>query len=68
MPSLKEKYWPSWYSWEGRMQSALGLNLRISSSQRLPYRREILELKDGGQLAVDFLGEDENKDVSDDDK
>ncbi len=50
------------------MQSALGLTLRISSSQRLPYRREILELKDGGQLAVDFLGEDENKDVGDDDK
>ncbi|ODN05211.1 Phospholipase ABHD3 [Orchesella cincta] len=68
MPSLKEKYWPSWYSWEGRLQSALGLNLRISSKETLPYRREILELKDGGQLAVDFLGENENKDVADDEK
>ncbi|CAL8148309.1 unnamed protein product [Orchesella dallaii] len=68
MPSLKEKYWPCWFSWEGRLQSALGLNLRISSKETLPYRREILELKDGGQLAVDFLGEQENKDVADDEK
>lgn len=39
------------------MQSALGLNLRIAKAEKLPYRREILKLNDGGQLAVDFLGE-----------
>jgi len=57
LPSLQEKYWPSWFSWEGRLQSALGLSLRIAHTQRLPYTRDILELKDGGQLGVDFLGE-----------
>jgi abhydrolase domain-containing protein 1/3 len=54
---LKEKYWTSWFAWEGRLQSALGLNLRISRNERLPYRRDVLHLKDGGQLALDFLGE-----------
>lgn len=57
MPSLKDTYWPSWFSWEGRLQSALGLNLRIARTEKLPYRRQILQLQDGGQLAVDFLGE-----------
>jgi predicted alpha/beta-fold hydrolase len=57
LPSLKETYWPCWFSWEGRLQSALGLNLRISRFEKLPYQREILKLKDGGQLGLDFLGE-----------
>jgi abhydrolase domain-containing protein 1/3 len=60
MPALKEKYWPSWFSWEGRLQSALGLNLRMSATVKLPYTREIISLKDGGQLGLDFLGEQEN--------
>lgn len=60
VPTALTTYWPGpvllgFFSWEGRFQSALGLSLRISHSNRLPYKRQVLDLADGGQLALDIL-------------
>ncbi len=47
MKTLEDKYYPSIYFWEGRLQSVMGLRLRLSPTFKLPYRREIVPLSDG---------------------
>ncbi|XP_042226126.1 phospholipase ABHD3-like [Homarus americanus] len=51
---LKERYWPTPWCYESRCQTILASVLR----SRLPditYKRELLELKDGGQICLDWL-------------
>ncbi|XP_069165749.1 phospholipase ABHD3 [Procambarus clarkii] len=51
---LQERYWPTPWCFESRCQTVLASILRL----RLPdiiYRREVLELKDGGQVSLDWL-------------
>jgi predicted alpha/beta-fold hydrolase len=55
LPILNEKYWPTWWIWEGRLQSIMGLFQRISESEKIPYKRDIVTLNDGGELALDCL-------------
>ncbi|CAG7825577.1 unnamed protein product [Allacma fusca] len=55
VPALFEKYSPSWLFWEGRLQSIMGLALRLPESKKLPYMREIFQLSDGGELGLDYL-------------
>ncbi|OXA58857.1 Abhydrolase domain-containing protein 1 [Folsomia candida] len=59
--TLKNKYYPSCF-WEGRLQSVMGLRLRLSPAFKLPYRREIVTLLDGGQVGIDFLEPTQKKD------
>lgn len=51
---LQERYWPTPWCFESRCQTILASVLR----SRLPditYRRELLQLKDGGQVCLDWL-------------
>ncbi|CAL8110556.1 unnamed protein product [Orchesella dallaii] len=57
--TLDDKYYPSIYFWEGRLQSVMGLRLRLSPTFKLPYRREIVPLSDGGEVGIDFMEPDE---------
>jgi abhydrolase domain-containing protein 1/3 len=38
------------------MQTIFGLTKRIPNFVKMPYRREIFNLKDGGDLGLDFIG------------
>ena len=53
--SINEIYFPNYLVWEGRLQSILGLSLRLPDSYFLPYNREIIKLKDGGEIGLDFI-------------
>ncbi|KAG7166822.1 Phospholipase ABHD3-like 2 [Homarus americanus] len=51
---LQEKYWPTPWCYESHCQTVLASLLRL----RLPditYKREVLQLKDGGQISLDWL-------------
>lgn len=52
--TLRERYWPTPWCYESRCQTILASVLR----SRLPditYTRELLEMKDGGQICLDWL-------------
>jgi len=53
--AVNETYWPALFHWEGRLQSILGLTRRVTHPGKLPYERQIFDLADGGQLALDYL-------------
>ncbi|XP_017866835.1 PREDICTED: phospholipase ABHD3 isoform X1 [Drosophila arizonae] len=57
MPTLENKYWPTFWCVESRAQTVLASLLRSKSLPRVNYRREILRLKDGGEVALDWLEE-----------
>jgi len=57
--SLNRTYWPTPFYWEGRLQSIFGLIKRTPNSHKLPYTREIFKLRDGGQVALDYLNSNE---------
>ncbi|ODM96292.1 Phospholipase ABHD3 [Orchesella cincta] len=52
---LKERYWPSPLYAGGHLQTILGLSQRVTSPNKLPYRREIFTLSDGGEVALDYM-------------
>ncbi|XP_059050779.1 phospholipase ABHD3 [Achroia grisella] len=54
VPLLDEHYWPTPWCVESRLQTVLGsvLRSRLLPAQR--YRREVLRLSDGGQVALDW--------------
>lgn len=54
---LREPYWPTPWCVEARLQTVLGSLLRSHCLPRLVFRREVLRLSDGGQVALDWLGE-----------
>ncbi|XP_014271542.1 phospholipase ABHD3 [Halyomorpha halys] len=55
MPILKEKFWPTLWCIESRAQTILPLFVRISSIPAVAYKREILAMKDGGEICLDSL-------------
>ncbi|ALC42016.1 Hydr1 [Drosophila busckii] len=57
MPTLEHKYWPTFWCVESRAQTVLASLLRSQSLPRVNYRREILSLKDGGEVALDWMEE-----------
>ncbi|XP_060652117.1 phospholipase ABHD3 isoform X1 [Drosophila nasuta] len=57
MPTLENKYWPTFWCVESRAQTVLASLLRSQSLPRVNYRREILSLKDGGEVALDWMEE-----------
>lgn len=54
---LREPYWPTPWCVEARLQTVLGSLLRSHWLPRLTFRREVFRLSDGGQVALDWLGE-----------
>lgn len=59
---LQERYWPTPWCYESRCQTILASVLR-SRIPDIEYRREILQLKDGGEVCLDWLdvGDDPDK-------
>ncbi|XP_049814257.1 phospholipase ABHD3 [Schistocerca nitens] len=55
VPILKEKFWPTLWCFESRAQTVLASLLRSQLLPEILYRREILRLSDGGQVALDWL-------------
>lgn len=54
VPVVKSKYWPTLWCFEPRAQTILASLLRSRILPRIPYRREILTLSDGGEVALDW--------------
>ncbi|XP_043276395.1 phospholipase ABHD3 isoform X2 [Venturia canescens] len=51
---VKNKYWPTLWCFESRAQTVLASLLRSRILPHVQYRREILSLKDGGEVALDW--------------
>lgn len=51
---LREPYWPTPWCVEARLQTVLGSLLRSRFMPRPAFRREVLRLSDGGQVALDW--------------
>ncbi|CAH0724444.1 unnamed protein product, partial [Brenthis ino] len=54
VPLLSEPYWPTPWCVESRLQTVIGSVLRSYLLPRIEYRREVLRLSDGGQVALDW--------------
>lgn len=65
VPTLEMKFWPTFWCVESRAQTVFASLIRASNLTNIEYRREILRLKDGGEVALDWLekGCDENSPV-----
>ncbi|XP_072948118.1 phospholipase ABHD3 [Epargyreus clarus] len=57
VPLLGERYWPTPWCVESRLQTVLGSIIRSHLLPPVHYRREILKLSDGGQVALDWAEE-----------
>ncbi|CAD7013683.1 unnamed protein product [Ceratitis capitata] len=57
VPTLEMKFWPTFWCVESRAQTVFASILRSQIIPNLNYRREILTLKDGGEVALDWLEE-----------
>ncbi|CAB3227424.1 unnamed protein product [Arctia plantaginis] len=55
VPLLSEHYWPTPWCVESRLQTVLGSVLRSRLLPPVKYRREVLRLSDGGQVALDWV-------------
>ncbi|XP_027840581.1 phospholipase ABHD3-like [Aphis gossypii] len=55
VPIINEKYWPTMWCFEARFQSVLASLIRSFIVPPAPYTREIFTLKDGGEVALDWL-------------
>lgn len=54
MPILESKFWPTLWCFESRAQTVFASILRSRILPPIPYRREILILSDGGEVALDW--------------
>ncbi|XP_037803868.1 phospholipase ABHD3-like isoform X2 [Penaeus monodon] len=52
---LQERYWPTPWCLESRLQTVLASILRYRLLPRVTYRKEVLQLRDGGQVCLDWL-------------
>uniref|UniRef100_A0A1B0CY64 Putative phospholipase abhd3 n=1 Tax=Lutzomyia longipalpis TaxID=7200 RepID=A0A1B0CY64_LUTLO len=55
VPTLEMKFWPTFWCVESRAQTVFASILRSQILPRINYRREVLTLKDGGEVALDWL-------------
>ncbi|XP_045780702.1 protein ABHD1 isoform X2 [Maniola jurtina] len=62
VPLLREAYWPTPWCVEARLQTVLGSVLRSRLLPPQRYRREVLRLSDGGQVALDWAELDARRD------
>lgn len=54
VPMLQLKFWPTFWCCESRAQTVFASLLRQQVLPSLSYRRELLTLKDGGEIALDW--------------
>jgi abhydrolase domain-containing protein 1/3 len=52
---LEHKFWPTFWCVESRAQTVFASLLRSNNIPDIDYRREVLTLKDGGEVALDWL-------------
>ncbi|KAG4073476.1 hypothetical protein HA402_000700 [Bradysia odoriphaga] len=57
VPTIESKFWPTIWCVEGRVQTVFASILRSTIFPTIHYRREILTLKDGGEVALDWMEE-----------
>ncbi|PZC73396.1 hypothetical protein B5X24_HaOG209563 [Helicoverpa armigera] len=55
VPLLSEHYWPTPWCVESRLQTVLGSVLRSRLLPPVKYRRQVVRLSDGGQVALDWV-------------
>ncbi|KAF6202520.1 hypothetical protein GE061_002916 [Apolygus lucorum] len=60
VPLLGEKFWPTVWCVESRLQTLMASFVRATSIPQVNYRREILTLSDGGQICLDWMEPIEN--------
>jgi len=53
-PVLQQKYWPTIWCFESRLQTVFASVLRTSIPQ-LQYKREAISLSDGGEVSLDWM-------------
>lgn len=58
VPTLETKFWPTFWCVESRAQTVFASLLRQQVLPELKYRRELLTLKDGGEVALDWMDYD----------
>lgn len=57
VPTLEMKFWPTFWCVESRAQTVFASILRAQIISRIEYRREVLTLNDGGEVALDWMDE-----------
>lgn len=55
IPIMEMKFWPTFWCVESRAQTVFASIIRSNIMPNIDYRREILTLKDGGEVALDWL-------------
>ncbi|KAJ8680229.1 hypothetical protein QAD02_016016 [Eretmocerus hayati] len=60
LPILKDKFWPTLWCFESRAQTIFASIIRAKMLPRMQYRREMLTLSDGGEVALDWAEENTN--------
>lgn len=58
IPILEMKFWPTFWCVESRAQTVFASIIRSNMMPNIDYRREVLTLKDGGEVALDWLETD----------
>ncbi|KAJ6642732.1 Ceramide phosphoethanolamine synthase, partial [Pseudolycoriella hygida] len=58
VPTVESKFWPTIWCVESRAQTVFASILRSKIFPKIHYRREILTLKDGGEVALDWMEDD----------
>ncbi|KAI8126911.1 phospholipase ABHD3 [Lucilia cuprina] len=62
IPTLEMKYWPTFWCFESRAQTVFASIIRSQVLPKINYRREILVLPDGGEVALDWMEDGCSKD------
>lgn len=55
IPILEMKFWPTFWCVESRAQTVFASIIRSNIMPNIEYRREVLTLKDGGEVALDWM-------------
>lgn len=55
IPILEMKFWPTFWCVESRAQTVFASIIRSNIMPNVDYRREVLTLKDGGEVALDWM-------------
>uniref|UniRef100_A0A2M4ARU7 Putative phospholipase abhd3 n=1 Tax=Anopheles triannulatus TaxID=58253 RepID=A0A2M4ARU7_9DIPT len=55
IPTLEHKFWPTFWCFESRAQTVFASIIRSNIMPAIDYRREVLTLSDGGEVALDWM-------------
>ncbi|XP_004525088.1 phospholipase ABHD3 [Ceratitis capitata] len=57
IPTLNMKFWPTFWCLDSRAQTIFASVLRSKTIPSIEYKREIFTLKDGGEVALDWMAD-----------